>query len=62
MTNSKASSKSAPDDPGARSRYVDQLRRMYEEGSLDEALTRDPMEVPDLLLHELFPYLFPMVH
>ncbi len=61
MTTTKAGSK-APEEPSARSSYVNNLQRMYEEGTLDETLSRDFEEVPELLLQELFPRLFPMVH
>ncbi len=59
MTRTKATAK-APDEPKARASYVDQLRAMYLDGSLDEALDREFTDVPDLLLSELFPRLFPL--
>lgn len=61
MNRDKATAK-APEEPEARNSYVDELRAMYVDGSLDEALSKSFTEVPDLLLAELFPRLFPLVH
>jgi hypothetical protein len=59
MTRTKATQK-APNEPKERSSYVDGLRAMYVDGSLDKALDQEFTDVPDLLLSELFPRLFPM--
>ncbi len=61
MTRTKAMQK-APDEPKARSTYVEELRAMYVDGSLDQVLDQAFTEVPDLLLSELFPRLFPMTN
>ena len=52
----------APDDTKARASYVDELRMMYIAGTLDEVLLREFTHVPDVLLSDLFPRLFPLVH
>lgn len=61
MTRMKAF-EDAPADPAARISYVEQLRAMYVDGSLDDVLSKEFTDVPDLLLAELFPRLFPLVH
>jgi hypothetical protein len=61
MTRPKATQK-APNEPKERSSYVDGLREMYVDGSLDKAFDQQLKDVPDLLLSELFPRLFPMCH
>ncbi len=52
----------APDNQEARIVFVDQLRAMYLEGTLDKSLTESFNEVPYLLLSDLFPRLFPLLH
>lgn len=45
-----------PTEPKARARYIDELRKRYQEGTLD--LSFGPDDVPDTLLQVLFPAVF----
>jgi hypothetical protein len=62
MTTSTKAIETVPDKPHARSAYVDRLRALYATGDLDAVLVREIVWVPDLLLAEIFPRLFPMMN
>lgn len=49
----------APNKKGDRAAYVAELRERYLNGSLDDVLIPQDVQVPDTLLQALFPHIFP---